>query len=312
MLDIQVGRGLICSFLTKAPEVVSALQFLPDLDCLCSLHFRHNKIWLYSDEGDILASSPLPKLNNPSGLTSLKSKQNSVIIADIGSKSLHVVTFQKSEGSITIMITDHCIYQLNFRPADVSSFCTRKRQLLVVLCIDNAVLHFLTEDGKYLQDIQICTPINLSYATAVDENRILVIDSTDCKGALHWVNTKGQVVQTYGWDGQRSNYLLDDPMDVIVDSMTGNVLVTDKNGIQLIDREGNFLQLLVDAKDGVTLPRRMCLDRRQGKSRLFVGFGQAMFDVRIRVYDYEALCSRMEEIFEKDGVDSKGISKLSA
>ena len=72
------------------------LTFLPELQCVCVVHRRSDKVWLYSLDGSCVGSFAVHHLKYPTGLAALQTKSNAVVVAEGDEKCLHVVHLGRS------------------------------------------------------------------------------------------------------------------------------------------------------------------------------------------------------------------------
>ena len=305
-MQVQTGHGLIATFKTGALDPVTGLHVLPDLNCLVVVHFKHSKVWLYSEQsevepqsykgGEVLSSFCLPKLNNPSGMAGFTTQANTVIVSDFDSRNLHVIMLERLDGGKPAL-ANHGIWKLHFRPADVSSV----KGLFAVLNMMDSTIHLLGEDGTYKNKIIVHDHyVDKLYSVIGTPSHLLVVNCSNSIGGVHWVKGSGRIFQSYG--GNKGDKKVMSSMHALQDN-NDRVIIADHNNhrIQLVSKDGKFQKFLLQQADGMYLPRRMYLCNSYGKTRLIVGYGH-IFSIMIRIYDYEDLCSgrAMASIFEDE------------
>ena len=273
------------TFKVHVSEVITGLQVLPQLSALCVAHFKHDSIWLYSEEGEVLATLLISKMSNPSGMTALQTIQKTVIVSDHDEKNLHVLTLRDSEG--TVVLQEHKIWKLRFRPADVTTF---KGNKLAILGMETGMVHVMTEDGEYLNKVSlaISPSENRLYSAFISKSLIVSANCNYMKSVVIWADKTGKIIRSYG--GKKQGHEPLNKATQVIEDNEGRFIVADEGNdrLHLVSEDGKFLQFLLQKSDGLKFPRRLHLDTSKARPRLFVGYGLGS-KVRVRVHDYESL-----------------------
>ena len=202
--ESDVQRGLLQTIPMPEDKAIKGfimgLTFLPQLQHVCVVYQLIGEIWLFPlDDSRKGRCFPL-RTTWPMGLTSLKTKPNTVVVARHEEKLLHVVTFAKKTGSENIDVAGQMLWRLRFRPANISSF---KTDLLLVLDGEELVVWIFTEGGNKQGSIriQIENPETMfSFACIGTAKGLWVaLNNEETKNIIHIVrvNQQGKITLRY-------------------------------------------------------------------------------------------------------------------
>ncbi len=213
-------------------------------------------------------------------LGDIKVKQPSAIaVSDDGT----IYVGSNRNYSVAIIKNDKIVGYLGAGPGEFKSvkdlaYDSLTSEVYVVDNVDGRVKIYAS-DGKYLRSI---TGLHLPIAIAIKNNEVYILDTpiaivTDGQGEE--VTTSGRIM-VFDKDGNniRSFDSPDNPdtnmvtpTDIEVDDV-GHVFVTDsaKKGVHVYDNSGNYLGLLIDDNDPITLARAVT----EYNGKLFVSLSE--------------------------------------
>ena len=268
-------------------DVIAGLTVVPGFKAISVVHRQSNRVWLYSNDGNKMDSFPLARMESPSGMTTMQTKRDTIVISDHNVKCLHIVPLNlTSDGKITT--EQNVMWTLNFKPLDVKSF---KEDLLLIPSVEAAAVLVFNETGEHMGSIVMPDAVSPLHRVIGVKKGLLVGDCHGANSVLCWIDQNGESFGRYEVSKPDWKVLKEVPVDM-VDACSDTILVTDyfNNRVHQL-KHGTFEKYLLTVADGVVNPRRIIYDITRDTPRLLLACGE-IGDVHIMIYDYKLLSER--------------------
>ena len=184
------------------------------------------------------------------------STQGDIILSDISNNCITLISHGR------IFSTPKTICKLSWKP---SGLCLLHNENIVVTSFDEGRVAICSMSGKVIKELENKL---FKHPYRVAQNKIThalyIADRIDtgfkCTGKILALDTDNKVLYEYkGSDDKKPFY----PSGLCTDDL-GHILITDlhNHSVHIVDKDGHFLQFLLTAKQGLTMPYNIDVDNQ--------------------------------------------------
>ena len=248
------------------------------LHCIWKYSDNKNKICIHNTDGHVRRLLTIPKMKCGYSLAVVDPARGKLVVADHNERRhesgrLHWVTVSQ-----TYDIVKHETTQLECRPYGYINVDSAGQVLVTTRCTSekhpNRLVIYDKDKHRKLQVIDL--PGKLRWPlSAVNSAPGVFTVVDDLKSKVVWLDSKGQVLRTYG---DRPEESISDPWHV-VGHTEGYLLISDRGNhrLHLLNRKGAFLQyLLCKERDHIESPSAISLDEQAGLLAVSSSHGTVM------------------------------------
>ena len=185
------------------------------------------------------------------------SPQGDIILSDISNNCITLISHGK-----LFSTTPKTICKLSWKP---SGLCLLHNENIVVTSFDQGRVAICSMSGKVIKELENKL---FKHPYRVAQNKIThalyIADRMDtgfkCTGKILALDTDNKVLYEYkGSDDKKPFY----PSGLCTDDL-GHILITDlhNHSVHIVDKDGHFLQYLLTAKQGLTMPYNIDVDNQ--------------------------------------------------